>query len=202
MEIKSVEQLESLFKKPSHLAVKKVLGSLDANCRQLIGLSPFVLISSSDSKARADISPKGDPPGFVKVLDEKTLLIPERPGNNRLDTFRNLLENPRVGLLFLVPGSTITLRVSGTAKIVTDPELLAQTAVKGKTPVAGLLVEVEEVHLQCPKCILRSELWNPDHFENAAQLPSLGQMLADQISGVDATKAEERIKEISRTQLY
>ena len=202
MEITTREQLEALFKPPSDVAEKKAKGRLDAHHRAFIALSPFVLVGSADGEGNADLSPKGDPPGFVRVLDDRTLLVPERPGNNRLDTFYNLLENPKVGLFFVVPGKGETLRVSGHARITTDPELLAPSAVKGNPPVAGLVVEIDQVMLQCAKCIVRSDLWNPERHPAAEALPTLGQMLADQIEGINPDEMDERLEEGYRSKLY
>ena len=202
MRITTKEQLGALFKAPSKIAVEKVLGGLDTHCRTLIAHSTFVVVSSADSQGRADVSPKGDPPGFVRVLDSQTLLIPERAGNNRLDTLYNVLENPHVGLLFLVPGLDITLRVSGRAEITRDPALLEPCALQGKTPVVGLLVRVEEAMLQCPKCILRSHLWDDTHNVDKAALPTMGQMIADQIKSVDPEAAKKRLDNGENYTLY
>jgi hypothetical protein len=161
-----------------------------------------VVVSSTDAQGNADVSPKGDPAGFVRVLDERTLLIPERPGNNRLDTFYNLLENPHVGLFFLVPGKRETLRVSGRARITIDADLLAPSALHGKLPAAGLVVAVDEVMFQCAKCIVRSELWNPARHEAAGTLATLGQVLADQIGGMDPVKTDEMLEKAYREKLY
>ncbi|HEX7926046.1 MAG TPA: pyridoxamine 5'-phosphate oxidase family protein [bacterium] len=202
MDITTREQLQALFKAPSEGAVKKVQHTLEPHIRAFIAASPFVLVSSANAEGHADVSPKGDPAGFVRVLDDHTLLIPERPGNNRLDTFYNLLDNPHVGLFFLVPGKRETLRVSGRARITTDAALLEPSKLHGKLPVAALVVSVDEAMFQCAKCIVRSELWNPERQAGAKQLATLGQVLADQIGGFDPVKMDERLEKAYRENLY
>ena len=139
--------------------MKKCIPSLDRHCREFIERSPFLCIGTSGAGGRADVSPRGDPPGFVQVLDDNTLFIPDRPGNNRLDTMTNIIENPNVGLLFLVPGFDDTLRVNGRATIVRDEALAQAAVVNGKEPKVGIRVEVEEAFLHCAKAFKRSRLW-------------------------------------------
>lgn len=195
-------ELRSRYGTPSRLAAAKQLDRLDAHARRFIGLSPFLVISSHGADGLGDVSPKGDAPGFVQVLDDRTLLIPDRPGNNRLDTLSNLLANDGVGLLFLVPGVCETLRVNGRARVVADEGLLAPTAVRGRLPAAGILVAVEEVYLHCAKALVRSRLWDDDHRVERRSLPSLGQMLADQIAGLDAAEADARVEDSLKNNLY
>lgn len=184
--LSSEEELRELMGEPiSQSVVDKSLSALDRHCRLFIGRSPFVLISSSDAGGRSDISPKGDPPGFVRVLDDHTLAIPERPGNRRLDTLRNILQNPRVGLIFLIPGKRETLRVSGTARIVQDAELKATLSVAGKSPDLCVVIDVEEAFFHCAKCIVRSKLWSPEHWPPIDDLPSLAQTMID-AAGINA----------------
>ena len=184
--LSSEEELRELMGEPiSQSVVDKSLSALDRHCRLFIGRSPFVLISSSDAGGRSDISPKGDPPGFVRVLDDHTLAIPERPGNRRLDTLRNILQNPRVGLIFLIPGKRETLRVSGTARIVQDAELAATLSVAGKSPDLCIVIDVEEAFFHCAKCIVRSKLWSPEHWPPIDDLPSLAQTMID-AAGINA----------------
>jgi PPOX class probable FMN-dependent enzyme len=178
--LSSEQDLRALMGEPiAQLVVDKTLSSLDDHCRLFISRSPFVLISSTDAGGRSDISPKGDPPGFVHVLDDHTLAIPDRPGNRRLDTFRNVLQNPGVGLIFLIPGKRETLRVSGTARIVQDAELAATLGFGGKNPDLCLVVDVAEAFFHCAKCIVRSKLWSPESWPQTDDLPSLAQTMID-----------------------
>ena len=176
--ITSQAQLRELMGEPVHpIVVAKTLSALDIHCRKFIDRSPFVLISSADRDGRMDISPKGDPAGFVQVLDDHTLAIPDRPGNQRFDTLRNLIDNPRVGLIFLIPGKRETLRVSGTARIVTDLALRETMAIKGKSPALVLVVDVEEAFFHCAKCMIRSAMWQPEQWPSLEGLPSLAEAM-------------------------
>jgi hypothetical protein len=141
-----------------------------------------MLLGTSGQDGRCDVSPKGDRPGFVLVVDDTTIAIPDRPGNKRFDSLQNILANPHVGLLFLIPGMDETLRVNGTAEIVQDDELLERLAVDGKTPVLAIVVHVEETFLHCARSFLRARVWDPDQFMPRAQMPSLGRMIIDQIT--------------------
>ena len=187
---------------PSELSLAKELNRLDQHCRAFIALSPFIVLASSDAQGRCDASPRGDAPGFVAVLDERTLAIPDRTGNKRVDTMLNLTQNPRIGALFLVPGINETLRVNGRARLSLEPAMLASMAVKGKPPLAILLIDVEEVYFQCAKALLRSDLWNPDKRVPRDSFPSLGRVLADQIQHAEAEKLEQAIEERYRNSLY
>jgi uncharacterized protein len=179
-EVSSEQELREIMGEPiAQAVVDKSLSALDRHCRAFIGRSPFVLISSSDAGGRSDISPKGDPPGFVGVLNDHTLVIPDRPGNRRLDTLRNILQNPHVGLIFLIPGKRETLRISGTARIVQDAELAATLSVAGKRPDLCIVVDVEEAFFHCAKCIVRSKLWSPEAWPRTDDLPSLAQTMID-----------------------
>jgi PPOX class probable FMN-dependent enzyme len=171
------ERLRSLYKQPSDRAHDKVIDHIDDVCRRFIAASPFVIVASRGADGRLDVSPKGDPPGFVDVLDERTLAIPDRLGNNRLDTFDNLLVHPAVGLLFLIPGNGDTLRVSGTARLARDATLQARLAIDGRTPNLVVVVTVEEAFMHCPKCIARSKLWSPDRWPDRTNVPSLAEAL-------------------------
>jgi PPOX class probable FMN-dependent enzyme len=171
------EHLRSLYRQPSERAHNKVIDNIDDVCRRFIAAAPFVIVASRGADGRLDVSPKGDPPGFVAVLDERTLAIPDRLGNNRLDTFDNLLVHPEVALLFMIPGNGETLRVSGTARLVRDAALQARLAVDGRTPNLVVVVTVEEVFIHCPKCIARSKLWSPDRWPDRANVPSLAEAL-------------------------
>jgi PPOX class probable FMN-dependent enzyme len=185
--VTSEEELRALVGKPSELAIRKEIAYLDAHCRAFIARSPFVLIATSGASGRADVSPKGDPPGFVQVLDEHRLVIPDRPGNRRLDGMRNLLENPHVGLLFLIPGLEETLRVNGRAWIVRDEEVLARCAVMGKPPTLGLGVYAEECFIHCAKAFKRAHLWEPGEWPDRTGLASPSEILVDHARPKDMT---------------
>ena len=171
------ERLRELHGQPSHRACNKVIDHIDGVCRRFIAACPFVIVASRGADGRLDVSPKGDPPGFVAVLDDQTLAIPDRLGNNRLDTFDNLVGHPEVGLLFMIPGNGDTLRVSGNGRIVRDAALQARFAVNGRAPNLVLLVAVEEAFMHCPKCIARSKLWSPAHWPDRTNVPSLAQAI-------------------------
>lgn len=174
--IRDEEELRRLLGEPSDLVRAKVGDRLNDLTRQFVDRSPFVLLATSAPDGTCDVSPRGDPPGFVRVLDEQTLLLPERPGNRLADSLRNILGNPKVGLLFVVPGVGDTLRVNGRAALVTDEDLLASSAVEGKVPKLGILVDVEEVFTHCSKAFLRSQLWDPSRFVERSELPSSGEI--------------------------
>ena len=183
-------ELRELFHKQHPLAVKKCLDRLDPHARDYIARSPFLCIGTQDLAGRADVSPRGDPVGFVRILDDRTLAIPDRPGNNRLDTFTNILANPHVGLLFLVPGFDDTLRVNGRARLTTDPSILEPMAVRDRLPKLAIVVEVTEVFLHCAKAFRRSRLWDPEHFQDRTDMPSLSKMILDQTTGAPTDDAE------------
>jgi len=173
--IASVEELEAVLGRPNERVAVKVIDRLDIHCRRFIARSPFLLMASADAAGNIDVSPKGDPPGFVHVLDDTTLAIPERPGNRRADTFRNLLQNPRVGLIFLIPGKRETLRVSGEAVIVRDAELRQGMAIDGRVPDLALVAQVREAFFHCAKCMVRSHLWEPTNWPSLDGLPTLAE---------------------------
>lgn len=186
----------------SRLAEGKVLARIDAHARAFIALSPFLVVATADNEGRADASPRGDAPGFVQVLDDATLLIPDRRGNNRADSFGNLLAAPGIGLIFLVPGIPETLRVNGTARITTDPALLAPLVAQGKVPTTGLLVAVREAFFHCGKAVMRSRLWDPTAQVPRDTFPSLGRVLAEQTGAIAVGEAERLMEESYRTRLY
>lgn len=175
--IASEAQFRAVMGEPSVRAARKETTSLNEHCRAFIARSPFVLVSSADAEGRMDVSPKGDPPGFVRILDDWTLAIPDRLGNRRADTFKNVLQRDAVGLLFLVPGKRETLRVAGHAIIVRDRALRESMAVSGKLPDFALVVAVEQVMFHCAKCMIRSNLWNPAAWPDVAGLPSMAEAL-------------------------
>ncbi len=184
-------------------SLDKVVRVIDDHSRRFIAASPFVLIGSTAPDGTADVSPKGDPAGFVKVLDERTLAIPDRLGNRRHDTFRNILVNPGVGLIFLIPGVTYTLRVSGSAIIVRDADLLAGLSVKGKTPDHALVVAVDRVLSHCPKCMIRSGLWRPDAWPDTADVPSFAEtLIAHARIGESVEQVQAMIDAGNRERLY
>jgi hypothetical protein len=162
---------------PTDAVVSKIADHLNSLTRQFIDRSPFLCIATASPDGGLDVSPRGDPAGFVRILDERTLLIPDRPGNRIADTLTNILADPRIALLFLIPGVGDTFRVNGTATIVDDAELLAESAVDGKLPKLGLLVQIEEAYTQCPKAFIRSDLWNPERHIDRSELPSSGEIL-------------------------
>ena len=158
--VTTLDELREVIAPPNELVTAKEVSAFDEYCRDFIARSPFVLIASSDGRGSIDISPKGDPPGFVQVLDDRTLAIPDRPGNHRADTFVNVVRHPHVGLIFLIPGTKNTLRVQGGATIVRDLELRESMAIKGRVPELALVVELTTAYFHCAKCIIRSGLWS------------------------------------------
>jgi len=170
-------QLREVLGEPAELVKNKIADRLNPLTRQFVERSPFVVVATGKPDGGLDVSPRGDPAGFVRILDERTLLLPDRPGNKLADTLTNLLDDDRIALLFLIPGVNDTFRVNGRARIVNDPELLAASKVEGKVPQLGILVEVEEAYTQCPKALLRSELWNPERHVDRSELPSSGAIL-------------------------
>jgi uncharacterized protein len=196
----SKQELRALFGEPNERAVLKCKGALDEHSRAFIAASPFLLLATSNAAGQCDVSPKGDGPGFVLVLDETHLVVPDRPGNNRIDGLTNILENPHVGLIFLVPGRGDTLRVNGRASIVRDEEILSRAAMRGKLPKVGIGVEVEEAYLHCPKAFLRSSLWDTSTWADAQKLPSFAQMLWDQVPGarLGATSVDQYTSDLAK----
>ena len=196
--------LRALLGSPSEVAVKKQITRLDVHCRAFIAHAPFMLLATSDAQGRCDVSPKGDPAGFVRVLDDTHLVIPDRPGNKRLDGMRNILANPHVGLLFLVPARGETLRVNGRACITRDADLLATLAVEGKVPRLAIGVEVEEVFLHCAKAFKRSGLWEPERWPDISRLVTSAKIFHDQvrIPGMTVDDYERRLATGYQTGLY
>ena len=196
--------LRGLYKQPMGLAVLKQLDRLDAHCRNFLAHSPFVVIGSTRPGRGTDVSPRGDAPGFARVLDDHTIAIPDRPGNNRLDTLSNIVTDAEVGLLFFIPGIDETLRVNGVAKLSRDPDLLAAAAVEGREPRLVILVTVREAFLHCGKALKRSRLWHDDYRVDKKSFPSLGRMIVEQTKPKDVTveQAETFIAENYVTGLY
>ncbi len=195
-------ELRALYGEPNIRAANKVLSRLDAHCRAFIGLSPFCVLGTAAADGAADCSPKGGEPGFVRVLDDETLLIPDQLGNNRVDSMSNIVENPNVGLIFFVPGMNETLRVNGKVEITTDDSLLEPLSVNGKRPRTGLVVKLDEAFLHCAKALMRSKLWDPERRIDRKSFPSLGRILADQTGVQSLEVAEAAVEEACREKLY
>ncbi len=170
-------ELRAIVGEPVELVLSKISDRLNGLTRQFIERSPFVCVATKMPGGGIDVSPRGDPPSFVRILDERTLLLPERPGNRIADTLTNLLGDPSIGLLFLIPGVGDTFRVNGRAVITDDRELLAASAVEGAVPRLGILVSIEEAYTQCAKALIRSDLWNPERHVDRSELPSSGEIL-------------------------
>ena len=194
--------LRAHFGPVSERARLKQLDRLDGHCCAFIARSPFLVLATADGEGNVDASPRGDAPGFVQVIDDRTIVIPDRPGNRRIDSFRNILAHPGVGLLFFLPGVDETLRVNGTGRLSTDAALLAPLAAQGKTPATALVVSVTEAFYHCAKALIRSRLWDPDTRIERGNFPTLGRILADQIGGMDAAQADVSLAEAYRTTLY
>jgi len=200
--ITDVQALEKLYGAPAGAAVEKEISYLHPHYQRLIAASPFFVLATGGPEGM-DASPRGDAPGFVVVGDEKTLFIPDRRGNNRADSLRNILANPRVALLFLIPGIGETLRVNGRAEISTDPALLGRFSVEGKLPRSVIVVHVDTVFFQCARAIFRSKLWDPAQQIERRSLPSLGTIVADVSNGsFDARKYDEGLYERLKSGLY
>jgi len=193
--VESPDKLQSMLGPPDPIAIRKQIARIDRHARDFIALSPFLCIGTASANGGADVSPRGDPPGFVQVLDDHTLLIPDRPGNNRTDSMRNILENPNVGLLFFIPGFEDTLRVNGKATIVSDQDLLRASVVNGKAPKVAIRVEVEEVFLHCAKALKRSKLWDPASQVERKALPSLVRMIMEQVAEAEKPPADAEVAE-------
>jgi uncharacterized protein len=205
--VRDAAGLRELFPPTHTLAALKSQASLDRHAREFIRRSPFLCIGTRDAAGQADVSPRGDPPGFVRVLDDRTLAIPDRPGNNRLDTQVNILGNADVGLLFMVPGFDESLRINGRACLSTDPDILAPMAVSDRTPTLAIVVEVDEVFLHCAKAFRRARLWDPASFQDRSEMPSLMAMLLDQTTGApkeagEMTRIDAGLEEDYRTSMY
>jgi uncharacterized protein len=177
VDITSEEQLRAIIGNPQDVVLSKIADRLNPLTNAYIERSPFICVATSNANGDCDVSPRGDPPGFVRILDDQTLLIPERPGNKIADTLRNILHNPRIGILFIVPGVGDTFRVNGHATLIDDAELLAPSAIEGKVPKLGIKVAIHEAYTQCPKAFKRSDLWNPELFRSADEFATGGEIL-------------------------
>ena len=199
--ITSEDELRAMHHAPMSRATDKVLDHLDKHCRAVVELSPFCVIATQGEHG-ADVSPRGDPPGFVRVLDDRTVLLPDRVGNNRLDAMCNLLVNPRIGMLFLVPGMGETLRINGTAQITNDQRVLEACTVQGRAPKVGMVIRVEEAFLHCAKALSRSALWDASRQIDRSQLPSYAEMLLDHVNGLTEAENERQSKVMAERGLY
>ena len=200
--VASLDQLRGHYAEPSEVAVKKQIDRLDDFCRRFIALSPFVCLSTADSDGRVDCSPRGDAPGFVKVCDDHRLLLPDRRGNNRIDSLQNVVSNPHVGLLFLIPGVDETLRINGRAGIVTDSVLLEPLIAQGKVPTSALEVTAEEIFFHCGKALKRSRLWAPETQIERSVFPSLGEIISGQTRLMSKEDGDAYVQESYEKRMY
>jgi uncharacterized protein len=199
--IQNEAELREILGYAGKAASNKVISEIDEICRAFIANSPFVLLGSTDANGSMDVSPKGDPAGFVQVMDSKTLLIPDRPGNRRGDTLSNLLQNPNIGLLFLVPGRSDTLRVNGTAQIVRDEDVRERFIMQGKVPMFVIAVTVKELFFHCTKCVVRAGLWSSEYEDKA--LVSLGEAIVKHAKlDISVEEADAMVVEEEQTELY
>jgi PPOX class probable FMN-dependent enzyme len=202
-EIQQLNGLRAVYKQPGDRAVRKQLDHLDVHCRRFIELSPFVVVASSGGDGRSDASPRGGPPGFVKVLDEKRLAFGDSPGNNRLDTLSNITAHPQVGMLFLLPGVNETLRVNGRAYTTTDATLCAAMSVERKQPASVMVVDVQEAYLHCAKSLMRSNLWDAGTQVERSALPTMNEMIKDQTGSTESQiESQEAMEARYREVLY
>lgn len=201
--ITTEKELREIMGYPSEIVTRKTINYIDENCRSFIEKSPFITIATSDLNRNLDVSPKGDPAGFVKVLNDKTLAIPDRPGNRKADTLTNIIQNPHIGLIFLIPGIKETLRVNGEAKVVTDKNVLELLSCNGKLPSIAIIVNVKEAFMHCAKCIIRSNLWiNIDETQERS-VPSLAKALVDHGKlEITYEELDNLIKDDEKTNLY
>ena len=200
--VRSEAELRALFPQPTHNSWRKQIDRLDEHCHDLIAASPIVFVATANADGRCDVSPRGGPPGWVRALDEHRLLLPEGKGNNRLDSLSNLLQNPWIGLLFVIPGRNETLRVNGRATITTDPELLASVPLRGRVPTAAIGVEAEEVFTHCGKAFIRSELWDPETWPDRDGLPSPAEVLRAHTGSATVEEAQARLDESYSQRLW
>jgi uncharacterized protein len=201
-EICSIAELHAHYGDISTLAARKEIQHLDRHAREFIARSPFLVMSTADADGWPDASPKGDAPGFATVEDDRHLLLPDRIGNNRVDGFKNLMTNPKIGLIFFVPGVDHTLRINGHARLLTASDMCARFSVNGKPARAVVKIKAEQVFFHCGKALIRSKLWNPEARQAVDGLATLGAALADQIGGMTAGDAEEKVQESIRSRLY
>ncbi|CAM2195477.1 pyridoxamine 5'-phosphate oxidase family protein [Paraburkholderia sp. A1RI_3L] len=197
----TLEELEALYGQPHERSVRKEIRYVNESYRQFIERSPFVVLATAGPEG-LDCSPRGDAPGFVRIVDERTLAMPDRIGNNRVDSLRNILAQPHVGLLFIVPGVGETLRVNGRARISTDEALLESFAVEGKRPRTVVMIDVDAVYFHCSKALVRSKLWDPAQHVERSLLPSAGEMIKSIRDDFDAVAYDRELPERLKTGLY
>ncbi|MBR0847548.1 pyridoxamine 5'-phosphate oxidase family protein [Bradyrhizobium diazoefficiens] len=203
MPVTSAAEVRGILGIPFPNQVKKIIDHIDQHCSAWIARTPFIVISSISAGGAMDVSPKGDPPGFVRVLDKHTIAIPDRSGNHRGDTFFNILENPSVGILFIVPNRREVVRVNGSAALARDPDLLNDMAVNGKTPELAMIVRVHEAFFHCGKAIIRSGLWEPERWSSIEGLPTYAQALRDHAGSADTVETiQRRIDQNEAEHLY
>src|SRR5690606_14268273 len=198
-------ELQAELGQPSNVVSNKVIHSLESTSKDFISNSPFIVIATSDGKGRRDASPRGDRPGFVHIIDEKHLFIPERPGNRRMDSIQNILQNPHIGIIFIIPGMDETFRVNGRACISRDEALLSNTAVNGKLPKMGIGVQIEECYMHCGKAFKRSGLWDAEQWLPKNELPSASKIIAAHVSEkmqVTADQIEKSLEDTYKNRLY
>ena len=202
--VTKAEELRALMGTPAERSIKKETATLDEPSRRFIAHSPFLLLATANAAGCCDVSPKGDAPGFVRVLDDGHLVIPDRPGNRRLDGMLNILDNPHVGLIFLIPGREETLRVNGRAWIVRDTDVLESLTARDRQPLVAIGVEVEQCFLHCPKAFRRSQLWQPAEWPDHSVLPSMACVLYDKVqpAGKSREEFERESEERIRKTLY
>ncbi len=204
--IKSVEELRELYDAPMELVIKKQKSKLDEYSTKYLSLSAFSILATSNSSGNLDCSPRGDYPGFIQVLDDDTIALPDRPGNNRLDSLCNIVENPNVGILALIPGFKECLRINGIAKVTNNDDLLARFECQGKLPKSAIVVSIKEIYFHCAKAITRAKLWEVESLVSRSVMPSLGKILMAQIdperSQGEVKKVEDLIENRVKTTLY
>lgn len=201
--INSVDQLRSIYRKPRELAANKVLTEFEEHSRRFVKLSPFLVISTIGADGIGDVSPRGDAPGFVKVMDDnRTIAIPDRRGNNRIDTLSNIITNPSVGTIFFIPGIAEVMRVNGTATVDDDADLRTAFEVKGKRPSTVILIEAREIFLHCAKAIMRSGLWRQENQVERTIMPTIAQMISDQIGRDRPMQTQREVEKAYQKELY
>ena len=201
--IETIDRLREIYRQPKELAAKKVMTEFEEHSRRFIELSPFLVISTTGSDGIGDVSPRGDAPGFVKVMDDnRTIAIPDRRGNNRIDTLTNIVTNPSVGTIFFIPGVAEVIRVNGDASIHDDPNLCSKFEVKGKQPATVILVEAREIFLHCAKAIMRSGLWKQEVQVGRTVMPTIAQMISDQIGRDRPLQTHQAVEEAYQKELY
>jgi len=202
--VTSLEELQTIMGEPSQLVQQKTIDHIDIHCKDFISKSPFIVLSTANDDGSCDASPRGDEAGFVKILDSKTIVIPERPGNKKVDSMRNIVGNPNIGLLFLIPGLGETLRVNGKAQLIQDEDILHSMAVRGKSPLIAIAITVEEAYIHCAKAFKRSGIWEQESWIDKGELPSAAKMIISHAKIKDTTPEilAEGLEKAYRENLY